>query len=143
VNSYRNHGFLWKNMPPESSMGSRWWRPKALLIVTVSFFVTLIYWALPNGHAPQLSLKYDPSKSAANVETWCPLPEKPKYPNDGLKPSFLFADKASVDKQVNRLSAAVNVPTVSYDDNGDVGEDKRWEPFYKFHDVLEDLFPLT
>lgn len=130
-------------MSSQSSMGSRRWSPKAWLIVTVSFFAVLTFWALPNGHTPQSPLKNVPSKSAGNVETWCPLPEKPKYPNDGLKPSFLFADKASVDKQVNRLSAAIDVPTVHYDDNGDVGEDKRWQPFYKFHDVLEDLFPLT
>jgi Gly-Xaa carboxypeptidase len=143
VNFYRNHGSLQKNMLSGSSMGSPWSRPKAWLIVTVSSFAILILWALPNGHTPQLPLKNAPAKSAGTVETWCPLSEKPKYPNDGLKPSFLFADKASVDKQVNRLSAAVNIPTVSYDDSGDVGNDKRWQPFYRFHDVLEDLFPLT
>jgi Gly-Xaa carboxypeptidase len=134
----------YENMPSESSMDSRWWRPRAWLIAGVSLFVVLIFWSLPNEPTLQLpSLKNEEPKNAGVVETWCPLPEKPKYPNDGLKPSFLFADKASVDKQVKRLSAAVNVPTVSYDDNGDVGKDKRWQPFSKFHEVLEDLFPLV
>jgi Gly-Xaa carboxypeptidase len=77
------------------------------------------------------------------VENWCPLPEKPKYPKDGLRPSFLFADKASIEKQVARLSAAINVPTISCDDNGDVEKDTRWKPFYQFHDVIDDLFPLV
>lgn len=134
----------YEKMPSETSMNSRWWRPKVWLVAGVSLFVVLIFWSLPNEHSSQLaSLRNAGSRSAGDVKTWCPLPEKPKYPNDGLKPSFLFADKASVDKQVSRLTAAVNVPTVSYDDNGDVGKDERWQPFYKFHEVLEGLFPLV
>lgn len=132
----------YEKMPSEPSMDARWWRPKIWLIAAVSLFVLLIFWSLPDEHSAQLS-SAGGSKSAGEVETWCPLPEKPKYPNDGLKPSFLFADKASVDRQVQRLSAAVNVPTVSYSDNGDVGKDERWQPFYRFHEVLEDLFPLV
>lgn len=45
--------------------------------------------------------------------------------------------------QVKRLSAAVQVPTESYDDNGEVDEDPRWETFQQFHNVLQDLFPLV
>ena len=119
-------------------MESRWWRPKILLITSISLFVVLIFWSLPSENAAQ-TLQ---SKNGV-VESWCPLPEKPKSANDGLKPSILFADKDSVEKQVKRLSAAVNVPTVSWDDNGDVGTDERWQPFYKFHEVLEELFPLV
>jgi Gly-Xaa carboxypeptidase len=116
-----------------------WWRPKVLLITSISLFVVFIFWSLPDEklrRISQLGVK-------DVVESWCPLPEKPKYPSDGLKPSSLFADKSSVDKQVTRLSAAVNVPTVSWDDNEDVGVDKRWQPFYRFHEVLEELFPLV
>lgn len=136
----------YEKMPSQldSSMDSRWFRPRAWAIALVSLFLILIFWSLPSSHTPQLpSLKDGQSETAGDVKTWCPLPDKPKYPNDGLKPSFLFADKAFVDTQVKRLSAAVNVPTVSYDDNGLVGKDERWKPFYKFHEVLEDLFPLV
>ncbi|KAI1470879.1 Zn-dependent exopeptidase [Daldinia caldariorum] len=45
--------------------------------------------------------------------------------------------------QVQRLSAALRVPTESYDDNGNVDEDPRWKTFEDFHQVLERLFPLV
>ncbi|KAF3061867.1 Carboxypeptidase S [Daldinia childiae] len=45
--------------------------------------------------------------------------------------------------QVERLSAAVRVPTESYDDNGDVDEDPRWETFQDLHQVLKQLLPLV
>lgn len=77
--------------------------------------------------------------SAADVKSWYPLPEKPKDPNDGLKPSSLFAEKALVDKQVQRMSAALNVPTVSYNDTRDAG----MKPFFEFHAVLKEHFPLV
>jgi Gly-Xaa carboxypeptidase len=130
--------------PTGSSMNSKWIRPRTLVLALVSFFLALVFWSLPSRNTTQIpSLKSGQDTTLGDVETWCPLPEKPKYPNDGLRPSFLFADKASVERQVKRLSAAVDVPTVSYDDNGDVGKDKRWKPFYRFHEVLEDLFPLV
>jgi Gly-Xaa carboxypeptidase len=84
------------------------------------------------------------SKSNGNdVESWCPLPEPPSHLEDGLNPSSSFAEKTSVLKQVERLSAATNVSTVSYDDNGDVDEDPRWKSFGEFHEVLRHLFPLV
>ncbi|EME38328.1 hypothetical protein DOTSEDRAFT_181437 [Dothistroma septosporum NZE10] len=40
-----------------------------------------------------------------------------------------------------RLSGAVQVKTESFDDLGAIGEDKRWEVFYPFHEYLEATFP--
>ncbi|EMR68640.1 putative vacuolar carboxypeptidase protein [Eutypa lata UCREL1] len=45
--------------------------------------------------------------------------------------------------QIDRLTAAVQVPTESFDDNGDANEDPRWETFEDFHKVLSELFPLV
>jgi len=77
------------------------------------------------------------------IGSWCPLPEPPHHIEDGLDHSSSFSDKASVLKQVERLSAAVNVSTVSYNDNGDVDEDPRWNSFGELHEVLRRLFPLV
>ncbi|KAG5724904.1 Carboxypeptidase S [Termitomyces sp. T112] len=46
-------------------------------------------------------------------------------------------------KAVEWISGAVRVPTESYDDMGDVGEDPRWEAFVPFHDYLLKSFPLV
>ncbi|KAF2452406.1 hypothetical protein BDY21DRAFT_259245, partial [Lineolata rhizophorae] len=44
---------------------------------------------------------------------------------------------------VERLAAAVKVPTESYDDSGLVGEDSRWDVFAELHRVLKEQFPLV
>ena len=41
----------------------------------------------------------------------------------------------------HRLSCAVQVPTVTFDGMGHVGEDSRWEVFYTMARCLEEMFP--
>ncbi|KAH7908955.1 hypothetical protein BJ138DRAFT_1128023, partial [Hygrophoropsis aurantiaca] len=41
------------------------------------------------------------------------------------------------------LGGAVQIPSESYDDNGPVGQDPRWEVFGKLHEYLETTFPLV
>ncbi|WWC93389.1 hypothetical protein V866_000223 [Kwoniella sp. B9012] len=47
------------------------------------------------------------------------------------------------DRVINWLAGAVRVPTETFDDFGKVGEDDRWDKFYKFHEYLEKSFPLV
>lgn len=62
---------------------------------------------------------------------------------DGLASAQeLFSSKAALKKQVDRHSALVKVPAICYDDLGPFDEDPRWKPFYDFHDVLAETFPL-
>ncbi|KAI1482302.1 carboxypeptidase S [Daldinia eschscholtzii] len=79
----------------------------------------------------------------SDPEQWCPLPDVAVPEDDSLKPSEHFINSEQLELQVQRLSAAVRVPTESYDDNGDVDEDPRWKPFEDFHQVLKQLFPLV
>jgi Gly-Xaa carboxypeptidase len=44
---------------------------------------------------------------------------------------------------VERLSGAVQIATQSFDDMGSIGEDARWDVFYKFAEYLEEKFPLV
>ncbi|WVQ79778.1 hypothetical protein IAT38_001878 [Cryptococcus sp. DSM 104549] len=41
------------------------------------------------------------------------------------------------------LSGAVKVPTEIFDVMGEIGEDPRWDVFYKFADYLEEAYPLV
>jgi hypothetical protein len=132
------------------STDSMWTRSRTYLVFVVAVFVLTVFWTLPSGLVRQESnsgtLSTAPTDQLINednVESWCPLPDKPANVNDGLKPSFLFIDQKSVDLQVKRLSAAVNVPTVSVTGDGDVLTDPRYEVFHRFHDILDDLFPLV
>ncbi|RDW67020.1 hypothetical protein BP5796_09769 [Coleophoma crateriformis] len=47
------------------------------------------------------------------------------------------------DKSLKRLQGAVQIPTESFDDLGEVGVDERWEIFKEFHAYLEKTFPLV
>jgi len=76
------------------------------------------------------------------VNTWCPVSPLPAPSQDNLTSSADFGNsKDLVKQQVARLSAAVNVPTISYDDNEDVDKDPRWHAFVTLHEVLKTQFP--
>ena len=80
--------------------------------------------------------------AAPKQELSCILPE-PHAPSgeDGLHPSSDFWDSEIMTQQIHRLSEAVKIPSVSYDDMGDVHIDTRWLVFEDLHDVLQSLFP--
>ncbi|KAF3395174.1 hypothetical protein DPV78_009156 [Talaromyces pinophilus] len=80
--------------------------------------------------------------AAPKQELSCILPE-PHAPSgeDGLHPSSDFWDSEIMTRQIHRLSEAVKIPSVSYDDMGDVHNDTRWLVFEDLHDVLQSLFP--
>ena len=44
---------------------------------------------------------------------------------------------------VERLQGAVRIKTQSFDDLGEIGEDKRWDVFYPFAEYLKKTFPLV
>ena len=76
------------------------------------------------------------------VNTWCPVSPLPAPSQDNLTSSTNFGNsKDLIKQQVERLSSAVNVPTISYDDNDDVDKDPRWHAFVTLHEVLKKQFP--
>lgn len=44
-------------------------------------------------------------------------------------------------ESIERLSKAVQVKTQSFDDLGEIGDDKRWDVFYPFAEYLKKTFP--
>ena len=83
------------------------------------------------------------SNQTDSSDSWCPLPDVVTPLDDSLLSSDHFDAPGVLEKQVERLSAAVKAPTESFDDNGEVDEDPRWETFDTFHAILESLFPLV
>lgn len=75
------------------------------------------------------------------MESWCPIPEPVLDLAHDLRPSSDFAKDEAINIQVQRLSAAVRVATESWDDNGEVDVDPRWEVFDEFHRALRVHFP--
>ncbi|KAI1764439.1 carboxypeptidase S [Hypoxylon sp. FL1150] len=118
-------------------------RKRSLILCGMSCLCLIpFYFSQPlRSRIPSLSCGSRPSRDYS--ENWCPLPHVTVPSDDGLETSEHFISLRQLQLQVDRLSAAVRVPTESYDDNGDVEEDPRWAPFLDFHQVLEKLFPLV
>ena len=110
--------------------------------ITVFLVIFLAFWQLSARFGPPLSLST--VQDYGDFESWCPLadPDDMEASDDSLRQSKVFNLDASLQRQVERLSAAVQCPTESFDDNGDVDEDPRWKTFDGFHDTSKDLFPL-
>lgn len=68
----------------------------------------------------------------------CPAQPKPIHP-----PSTIEWSDDSRARSTELFRAAVRIPTQSYDDNGEPGEDGRWAPFFKFQDWLKESFPAA
>ncbi|WVQ69845.1 uncharacterized protein L199_008066 [Kwoniella botswanensis] len=75
-----------------------------------------------------------------DIEKWSKCPQQPKalFPNS----TWELSDEEKK-KVVDTFSKAVQIPTESFDDNGEPNEDPRWKPFFDFQAWLEDTFPLA
>ncbi|KAI3100365.1 hypothetical protein CBS147333_8531 [Penicillium roqueforti] len=74
----------------------------------------------------------------------CDLPPILDPANDGLPSAVsLFSSDEALKRQVQRHQAIVRVPSVSYDDLGEIGEDERWLPFHKLFPVLQKSYPTV
>lgn len=75
-------------------------------------------------------------------EFTCDLPPILDPAGDGLpSAASLFSSREALERQVKRHRAIVQVPSVSYDDLGEISEDERWAPFYNLYPVLEKTYP--
>jgi hypothetical protein len=122
------------------------WPRLLMFMVVVFLLLTTVSSAIRKNQAFDLAESGHSSHAqpdgSKQDNTWCPVPERFTSIQDGLINSTDFStDKALLKQQVDRLSAVVNVPTISYDDNGDVDEDPRWHAFLNLHKVLKVHFP--
>ncbi|ORY30167.1 putative carboxypeptidase s precursor [Naematelia encephala] len=68
----------------------------------------------------------------------CPKQPKAIYP----KMIWNMTDHEKI-RSIDLLSQAVQIPTESFDDNGDPEDDPRWKPFVDFQGWLKKSFPLV
>ncbi|KAL6237070.1 hypothetical protein BDW75DRAFT_205042 [Aspergillus navahoensis] len=73
----------------------------------------------------------------------CPLPAKVILDDNGLFPSVQYVQNETIlQRQVDRLSRAVQIPTQITDSMTDPDDD-AFAPFVDFHKLLAELFPLV
>lgn len=116
----------------------------ACIILFTCFYVNI--WTFITGPILESteSTHYDDSSSI--VGTQCPAQYAiaPHSSPDITKRNIqiLFPSAEFRNLSVRRLSGAVQIPTVSYDDNGPIGEDPRWDVFFDLEHYFRDTFPL-
>ncbi|KAI8956733.1 carboxypeptidase S [Daldinia sp. FL1419] len=72
----------------------------------------------------------------------CDIPPAIDPSRDGLPSARdIFSDNEALLLQVKRHGTIVKIPSISYDDNGEPGEDPRWDVFYDIHRALAALYP--
>lgn len=54
----------------------------------------------------------------------------------------LFKSEAFHKLSIDRLAGAIQIPTETFQDMGRLGEDKRWDNFYKLEEYFRKTFPL-
>ena len=54
-----------------------------------------------------------------------------------------LSSDAFFNKSLEKMQGAVKIATESFDDMGEIGEDKRWDVFFGFHEYLKKTFPLV
>lgn len=119
---------------------------KKLRIAAAASLLTLaLFWNLPSFTRVSQSINggNSPQVSNINFDSWCPISEATTTVEDGLDSPSKFLEQGSILKQVERMAAAVKIPTESFDDNDDVDVDPRWAVFEDLHATLKDLFPLV
>ncbi|WVQ78467.1 hypothetical protein IAT38_000553 [Cryptococcus sp. DSM 104549] len=74
------------------------------------------------------------------LKDWAKCPEQPKalYPNR----TWEMTDEER-ETSIKHYQQAVQIPTESFDDNGEPNEDPRWKPFFDFQKWLRATYPLA
>jgi Gly-Xaa carboxypeptidase len=74
----------------------------------------------------------------------CDLPPILDPSADGLPSAkSLFSSQDALEKQVKRHQAIVQIPSVCWDDMGEIDEDDRWDPFYNLLPTLQRSYPTV
>ncbi|KAG0709231.1 hypothetical protein DFH29DRAFT_887125 [Suillus ampliporus] len=91
-------------------------------------------------HCNELAGAIPPDVNSTTCPQWSALhPTKNHELSQDLDEAYNSEDFKH--KAIQALGDAIRVPTESYDDNGPVGEDSRWDTFAELHRVLEATFP--
>ena len=109
-------------------------------VLTAFLVVSAVIWTFSsNTHhiLPQAAQTFDRAPQCVQVD--------PILPSSGtkLKEMEVFVSSPTFRNQsITRLSNAVKIPSISYDDMGAIGKDRRWDIFYVFESYLNTTFPL-
>ncbi|TAQ84480.1 hypothetical protein B7494_g7200 [Chlorociboria aeruginascens] len=96
----------------------------------------------------QLTKSKSSQSSRGSTDSACPqFPALRSVSADKVELQRKIDDELSGDaffkKSLERMQGAVRIPTESFDDMGEVGQDPRWDIFKDLHAYLAEAFPLV
>lgn len=118
-----------------------------VLLVTATDFVPVCKAVIKNGGfrnlPPDLGLdssihSYKDKHKHKHGKLTCPTQPAALHPPQRIE----WTDELR-GSSIEKFQEAVRIPTQSYDDNGEPGEDERWTPFEDFKRWLADSFPTA
>ena len=83
----------------------------------------------------------DGEASAENSSFEQPIHDSQSRKDIASHNNDLFLSPSYRNLAAQRLSGAVQIPSVTYDGMGKVGTDPRWDIFYSVTQYLRDIFP--
>jgi Gly-Xaa carboxypeptidase len=108
-----------------------------LCIILSLFSKSILLWELARWHAHDYHSPKSSKPRCVQVD-----PVFPSISSEKLKAmDILLASEQFRNGSIERLSNAVKIPTESFDDLGEIGEDPRWDVMYNFEKYLRKTFP--
>lgn len=107
-----------------------------LYLVIITIVTTLLTSFVIAGNYLYQKIDYNERKEI------CPIIDKiaPKE-SDGLRSTDFIFDESYKKKSLEAWTKAIQIPSISYDDMGEVGEDSRWDVFKRFDLYFNSTFP--
>lgn len=132
-------GFQNSELPTTRRAGVNFWALRLLVFTSLA-----VLWVILRTYPKSFIVWYD-GKSAHSMDALCPqverlMPVKHAHLYEQLG-NFIDTDSYK-HRAIHWLAGAVKIPTESYDEMGEIGEDSRWEAFAPFHTYLHEAFPL-
>ncbi|KAK2126273.1 hypothetical protein NOF04DRAFT_16814 [Fusarium oxysporum II5] len=80
----------------------------------------------------------------ADTNPKCHLPAPLNPSDDGLESSHdLFSSKKALQLMIKKHQSLVRIPSICYDDMGDLDTDDRWKPFNDIPKMLKKAYPTV
>lgn len=110
--------------------------------LTLLLSLTTLYWALIYVHDHAYFCKTPENISREPCAQVDPIRPSALTGSDELaRMDAYIASDAFRNETVTRMAGAIQIPSVSYDDLGPVGEDPRWDTMYDVAEYLRRTFP--
>lgn len=124
----------------KSSTGA-WFTPSALAIGLVVVFIALL-----NKHRPDSSISpwleaYGPGSESETCQQVSKLSPTNKRVETYVREAVESAEYQR--EVIEKLSGIIQIPSESYDELGTIGEDDRWNIFFKVEDYLKHTYPTV